>query len=380
MKFVHLSDLHLGKRVNEFSMLEDQKYILDEIIKVIDDENPDAVLIAGDVYDKSVPSIEAVQLFDDFLYRLSERKLQVFAISGNHDSPERIAFGARLMERSGIHLSPVYDGTVSSTAMQDEHGIVHVYLLPFIKPSHVRRFYPDAEIENYTDAVLTALSGLPRDSSERNVLVTHQFVTGASRSESEEISVGGSDHVDVTAFGGFDYVALGHIHGPQNIRADKGTVRYCGTPLKYSFSEVKHEKSVTIVELREKGTVSVQTIPLIPRHDLRELKGTYLELTAKSGYEGSRTDDYMHITLTDEEDIPDAVGKLRVIYPNLMKLDYDNRRTRSGIKPEMEEADRQRTPLELFEEFYKQQNNQTMSAEQLEFADGLIREIWEERA
>lgn len=377
MKFIHLSDLHLGKRVNEFSMLEDQDYILNEIVKVIDDERPDSVLIAGDVYDKSVPPAEAVQLFDDFLYRLSERKLQIFVISGNHDSPERIAFGARLMERSGVHLSPVYDGTVPVASVQDEYGMVHIYMLPFIKPSHVRRFYPDTEIGSYTEAVAAALSDVPKDSSGRNILITHQFVTGAARSESEERSVGGSDNVDAAAFDGFDYVALGHIHGPQSIRTDKGIVRYCGTPLKYSFSEAKHEKSVTVVELKEKGNISVRTIPLVPRHDLREIRGTYLELTARSCYEGSPVEDYLHITLTDEEDIPDAVGKLRVIYPNLMKLDYDNRRTRGGMKLEMEDVDRQRTPLELFAEFYEKQNNQPMSDEQREFTGRLIRKIWE---
>lgn len=376
MKFIHLSDLHLGKRVNEFSMLEDQDYILNEIIKVIDSEKPDGVLIAGDIYDKSVPSAEAVQLFDDFLYRLSERKLQVFVISGNHDSPERIAFGGRLMARSGVHLSPVYDGTIPCTAMQDEYGKVYIYMLPFVKPSHVRRFYPETEIESYTDAVAAALAGVPGDPEGRNVLITHQFVTGAFRSESEEISVGGSDHVELTAFAGFDYVALGHIHGPQNI-GTTGNARYCGTPLKYSFSEAKHEKSVTVVELKEKGTISVRTVPLVPRHDLREIRGTYMELTAKSCYENSPADDYLHITLTDEEDIPDALGKLRVIYPNLMKLDYDNQRTRAGRKLEMEDADKQRTPLELFAEFYEKQNNQPMSEEQKEFTGRLIRKIWE---
>lgn len=378
MKLIHLSDLHLGKRVNEFSMLEDQEYILNEVIKVIDGEKPDGVLIAGDVYDKSVPPTEAVQLFDEFLCRLSKRKLQVFVISGNHDCAERIAFGARLMEQSGVHLSPVYDGTVTNIAMQDEYGTVCIHMLPFLKPSHVRRFYPDAEIGSYTEAVAMALSGLPEDPSGRNVLITHQFVTGSVRSESEEISVGGSDNVDAAAFAGFDYVALGHIHGPQNVGTDKGIVRYCGTPLKYSFSEAKHEKSVTVVELKEKGNVSVRTIPLTPRRDLREIKGTYMELTAKRRYEGSKTDDYLHITLTDEEDIPDAVGKLRVIYPNLMKLDYDNRRTRSGMRPELLEADRRRPPLELFAEFYEIQNNQPMSEEQKKFADGLIQTIWEE--
>lgn len=375
MKFIHLSDLHLGKRVNEFSMMEDQEYILKKILNVIDDERPDGVLIAGDIYDKSMPSAEAVQLFDDFLYGLSKRRLKVFVISGNHDSPERIAFGARLMKGSGVHLSPVYEGKVTGVVMQDEYGTVHIYMLPFIKPSHVRRFYPEKEISSYTDAVEAALSGVPEHPEERNILITHQFVTGASRSESEEISVGGSDNVDAAVFDAFDYVALGHIHGPQNVGRE--TIRYCGTPLKYSFSEAKHEKSVTVVEMKEKGNISVRTIPLLPRHDLREIKGLYMELTARSYYENMEKDDYLHITLTDEEDIPDAIGKLRVIYPNLMKLDYDNRRTRASIQLEGAGLVRTKSPLELFAEFYEKQNNQLMNEEQQAFAGKLIQSIWE---
>ncbi len=376
MKFIHLSDLHLGKRVNEYSMLEDQKYILTKVIHIIDEENPDGVLIAGDIYDKTVPGAEAVQLFDDFLYRLSERKLQVFVISGNHDSPERLAFGGRLMDRSGVHLSPVYDGTVSCVDLEDAYGKVHVYMLPFLKPSHVRRFYPEENIETYTEAVRTALLNMPAEPAERNVLLTHQFVTGAERSESEELSVGGSDHVDASVFQGFDYVALGHIHGPQNAGTDH--IRYCGTPLKYSFSEAGHQKSVTIVELGEKGSLSVRTAPLKPRHDLRKIRGTYMELTARSLYEGAPVDDYLHVTLTDEEDVPDAAGRLRVIYPNLMKLDYDNERTRAHIQiTDVEAADR-KTPLELFMEFYEKQNGQPMKKEQKEFSMELIRKIWEE--
>ena len=376
MKFIHLSDLHLGKRVNEYSMLEDQTYILTKVIHIIDEENPDGVLIAGDIYDKTVPGAEAVQLFDDFLYRLSERKLQVFVISGNHDSPERLAFGGRLMDRSGVHLSPVYDGTVSCVDLEDAYGKVHVYMLPFLKPSHVRRFYPEENIETYTEAVRTALLNMPAEQAERNVLLTHQFVTGAERSESEELSVGGSDHVDASVFQGFDYVALGHIHGPQNAGTDH--IRYCGTPLKYSFSEAGHQKSVTIVELGEKGSLSVRTAPLKPRHDLRKIRGTYMELTARSLYEGAPVDDYLHVTLTDEEDVPDAAGRLRVIYPNLMKLDYDNERTRAHIQiTDVEAADR-KTPLELFMEFYEKQNGQPMKKEQKEFSMELIRKIWEE--
>ena len=376
MKLIHLSDLHLGKRVNEFSMLEDQQYILTEILQIIDREKPDGVMIAGDVYDKSVPSAEAVALLDDFLVRLAKRDLQVFLISGNHDSPERMAFGGRLMAQSGVHLAPVYDGKLSPITLTDEYGPVNLYLLPFLKPAHVRRCFPEREILTYTDALAAAIEAMGVDPAQRNVLVTHQFVTGAARCDSEEISVGGTENVDVSVFGPFDYVALGHIHGPQQVGRE--TVRYCGTPLKYSFSEAKHQKSVTVVELGEKGAVSVRTVPLTPMRDLAELRGTYEELTFRGFYDGtSYPRDYVHITLTDEEDIPDAVSKLRIIYPNLMKLDYDNKRTRAGIILEGAE-DQQRSPLELLEEFYEKQNGQPMGEEQRAFAKSLMERIWEE--
>ena len=377
MKLIHLSDLHLGKRVSEFSMLEDQRYILEEILRIIDGERPDAVLIAGDIYDKPVPPAEAVGLFDDFLVRLARRETQVFIISGNHDSPERIAFGARLMDRSGIHLSPVYDGHVEPVALEDEHGTVNIYMLPFLKPAHVRRFFPEEEIDSYTDALRTAVRAMEIDPAARNVLVTHQFVTGAARCDSEDISVGGTDNVDVTAFDGFDYVALGHIHNPQQVVRE--TVRYCGTPLKYSFSEAGHEKSVTVAELGEKGDISIRTAPLIPLRDMKELRGSYEDLTRRSFYENTTwREDYTHITLTDEEDIPDAVGKLRVIYRNLMKLDYDNRRTRSGGEIFGSGQVEKESPLELFSELYEKQNNQPMTEEQRAFAAGLIGTIWED--
>ena len=376
MKLIHLSDLHLGKRVNEFSMLEDQQYILTEILQIIDREKPDGVMTAGDVYDKSVPSAEAVALLDDFLVRLAKRDLQVFLISGNHDSPERMAFGGRLMAQSGVHLAPVYDGKVSPSTLTDEYGPVNLYLLPFLKPAHVRRCFPEREILTYTDALAAAIEAMGVDPAQRNVLVTHQFVTGAARCDSEEISVGGTDNVDVSVFEPFDYVALGHIHGPQQVGRE--TVRYCGTPLKYSFSEAKHQKSVTVVELGKKGAVSVRTVPLTPMRDLAELRGTYEELTFRGFYQGtSYPRDYVHITLTDEEDIPDAVSKLRIIYPNLMKLDYDNKRTRAGIVLERAE-DQQRSPLELLEEFYEKQNGQPMGEEQRAFAKNLMERIWEE--
>ena len=375
MKFIHLSDLHLGKRVNEYSMLEDQEYILKEIIHIIDAEKPDGVMIAGDVYDKSVPSAEAVQLFDNFLVQLAKRKLEVFVISGNHDSPERMAFGSRIMDAGGIHISPAYQGELASYSMRDEYGAVDVYLMPFIKPAQVRRFCED-EITSYTDAVRFVISKLNINAENRNVLVTHQFVTGSVRSESEEISVGGSDNVDADVFEPFDYVALGHLHSPQNCGSER--IRYCGTPLKYSFSEARDHKSVTVVELAEKGTVSYRTIDLIPQHDLVELRGTYVELTLKSFYENTTwQEDYTHITLTDEEDIPDAIGKLRAVYHRLMKLDYDNKRTRTSLEIGGAVDVESKSPLELFSDFYELQNNQPMSPEQFEYMKSLIEKTWE---
>ena len=251
MKLIHLSDLHLGKRVNEFPMLADQRFILAQILQIIDGERPDGVLIAGDVYDKSVPPVEAVELFDDFLVQLAERKIPAFVIGGNHDSPERLAFCNRLIDASGIHISPAYTGAVQPLTLSDEYGKINLYMLPFVKPANVRRFFPEEPLESYTDALRTAIGGMHVNFAERNVLITHQFVTGAARCDSEEISVGGTDNVDSSVFDGFDYVALGHIHGAQNVSSQR--VRYCGTPLKYSFSEANQQKSVTVAELKEKA-------------------------------------------------------------------------------------------------------------------------------
>ena len=375
MKLFHISDLHIGKRVNEISMIEDQAYILTRIVQLIDEIQPDALLIAGDVYDKSVPSAEAVTLFDDFLFRLAKRRLPVLIISGNHDSPERLAFGNRLMEGAGIHLSPVYDGKVTCITLSDARGDVHFWLLPFIKPAHVKRFYPEESIENYTDAVRVALEKTGMDLSARNVLLTHQFVTGASTCESEEISVGGSDNVDASVFDGIDYVALGHLHGPQNIGSSR--VRYCGTPLKYSFSEAGHYKSVTVVNLREKGELSLETLPLEPKRELRQIRGTFEQLTDKAYTSAQNTEDYLHVVLTDEEDVQEALGRLRVIYPNIMKLSYDNTRTRSNQIISGAEDVQRKSPLALFEELYELQNNQPMSDEQRAFSQELIEDIWE---
>ena len=373
MKLIHLSDLHIGKRVNEFSMAEDQKYILNQILEIIDREQPDCVVIAGDVYDKSIPSAEAVQILDDFLTRLAGRKIPTAMISGNHDSPERLSFGAQLMKESGIYVSPVYDGQVQSIGFADEYGEVRVYLLPFLKPATVRHVYEEETVESYQDAVETAISHLPLDTSCRNVLVAHQFAAGASRCESEEMSVGGIDQVDVSVFDDFDYVALGHIHSPQS--AGRPAVRYCGTPLKYSFSEAGQQKSVSVVELFEKGRVEIREVPLTPLRDMRKIRGTYLELTARSFYQGTNTEDYIQAILTDEEDIPDGMQKLRIIYPNLMRLEYDNRRTRENRQIQQAADAEEKSETELFSQLYELQNNQPLDEEQKQFLEAVIRQV-----
>lgn len=411
MKFLHISDLHIGKRVNEFSMIEDQKYILRQIKEIALEKQVDAVMIAGDIYDKPVPSAEAVQLFDQFLTELADCGKKVFAVSGNHDSAERIAFGAQLMSSREVYVSPVYDGTVKCVTCQDAYGELCIWLLPFIRPAAVRHAWrnmaeeagmenvirnmqTDSEtmmedvggtkqdltqeddvetVETYQDALQYVVTHMPVDASKRNILVAHQFVTGASRCESEEISVGGLDQIEAGVFDVFDYVALGHIHSPQHIGRE--TLRYCGTPLKYSFSEAEQQKSVVVMEIKEKGDVLIEKVPLKPLRNLRKIRGTYMELMSKDFYEGTDTGDYLQITLTDEEDVPDGMAKLRTVYPNLMQLVYDNSRTRQSRQVEVTERVEQKSEMELFEEFYEIQNNQPMSEDQQNFVKNLLEEL-----
>ena len=378
MKLMHLSDLHLGKRVNGFSMIADQRHVLEQILAMAAEEKPDAALLCGDIYDKTVPSAEAVELFDWFLSRLAQCS-PVYLISGNHDSAERLAFGGRLLERAGVYLSPVYDGTVATVQQQDEFGTVCFHLLPFLKPAQVRRFFPEEVVESYTDAARAALSAIDREDGNRHVLLAHQFVTGSERCESEEVSIGGSDNVDAEVFAGFDYVALGHLHGAQ--RAGGEHIRYCGTMLKYSFSEANHHKSVTFVQLGEKGSLSITTRELKPLRDLKQIRGTYEELMSRSYYYGTELpESYLHITLTDEEDVPEALGRLRTVYPYIMKLSYDNERTRARQNPLQAEVMPETSPLELFGLLYEKQNNRELGDDQRKYLTGLIESIWKEEA
>lgn len=378
MKFFHLADLHIGKRVHGFSLLEDQRHILQEVLKKVEQERPDAVVIAGDVYDAPVPSADAVNVLDAFLVRLKDMNTQVLMISGNHDSPDRLSFAARLLQHSGVHVSPAYCGQVAPIILDDAYGQVNFYLLPFIKPAHVRRWHEGEQVDTYTDALRVAIAALQADPTQRNVLVTHQFVTGAERSESEEVSVGGSDNVDAEVFAGFDYVALGHLHRPQ--RAGGAHMRYSGSPLKYSFSESSHEKALTVVEMNEKGEVTTYALPLKPLRDMREVRGAFEQVMNPKSLAGANTQDYVRVTLTDELEVPNALGKLRSIYPNLMALQYDNQRTRRTQALPSAPYTQQKTPLMLFEELYELQNNQPMTEEQSAFAQHLIAQLWEGEA
>ena len=378
MKFAHIADLHIGKRVHDFSMLEDQRYILDQMLGIFVGQEVDGVLIAGDVYDKTVPSAEAVQLFDEFITRLAKEKIPVYMISGNHDSAERLSFGAKLFENSGIFISQVYNGEMKRIELEDQYGPVSVYLLPFLKPATVRHALQREDINTYEEGVVAALQECEIDRLQRNILVAHQFVTGANRSDSEETSVGGLDNVSAEVFEGFDYVALGHIHRPQKMGRE--TLRYSGTPLKYSFSEADHKKLVTIVELLEKGNVEISMVPLVPMRDMRKMRGTYMEVTAKESYTAENKMDYLQITLMDEEDVPGALQKLRTVYPNLMRLEYDNKRTRENREVQAVEAQEQKSELELFGEFYELLNNEPMKEEQAEFVEKLIQDLKEARA
>jgi len=381
MKLLHISDLHIGKRVNEVSMIDEQRHILEQICNVAKQQNPDAVLVAGDVYDKSVPSAEAVMLFDWFLTNLLDAlqpEAQIFIISGNHDSPERLAFGAGIMSRQRINLSPVYNGEVKPVILKDSHGEVAFHMLPFIKPIVVKHIFEDEEIVSYTDAIRVAISKMNIDINRRNVLICHQFVTNASRTESEEVSVGGLDNIDAQVFNDFDYVALGHLHRPQCCEHE--TIRYCGSPLKYSFSEVNDKKSITVINLEAKGDIKLEFIPLLPLHDWTDLRGNYEELASLQYYANRPElhDNYVRITLTDENDIPDAIGKLRSIYHNIMELRYDNKRTRTNNVIVSDDATaKPKSPSELFAEFYAMLNgDDSLTAEQQQFIDATIEKIW----
>lgn len=372
MKFIHISDLHLGRKIYEYSMLEEQKHALTQVLTAVEDYRPEGVLIAGDVYDKSIPSIEAMELFEWFLMELVDKHTKVFVISGNHDSVERVSFGADVFKKSGIYIAKAYDGQVPKVELKDEHGIVCIHMIPFVKPAIVKKYHEENNVTDYNSALAAVVSHIGVDKDIRNIAMVHQFITGATRSDSEETFLGGLDNVEYEVFADFDYIALGHIHKPQSM--GRKSVRYSGSPVKYSIDEIKQNKSMTLVELKEKGDVVIETIPFVPLKDIRRIEGTYTELTDRSSYIGTKTDDYLHVVLKDEQDVPDAFRKLRVIYPNILKLEYSNKRTASSRSVVSLDQVKQKGFAEYVRELYEIQNNQEISLEQMK----VVEKYWEE--
>lgn len=425
MKVLHVSDLHIGKRVNGMSMLDDQRYILRQILDIAEKHQVSVLLIAGDVYDKASPSAEAVTVFDAFLTDAVAAGLRVLAIPGNHDSAERIAYAQGLLEKQGVCLPPVYAGEVERVELEDEHGPVEFWLLPFLKPGDVRRFFPNEEIgDDYSAALRVVLGACDIDQEKRNVVLSHQLVTAygtAPDRADDEIKLGGMDNVDVSVYDAFDYVALGHVHRPQRVGRD--TVRYSGSPLKYSFSEARYGKSVALVELGEKKPgddvgecVSFELIPLVPLHDVREVRGTLADVLAMGAAAGGllagagvsaggigdeaaladgvgdaaaladdasalaavrdASQDYLHITLSDEHPQLDAMAKIHEVFPNAMMLDYDNvtvliDRPQTQLAADPDSMD----TLDLFSAFYESQVGNPLDDEQQDFARKLIAKV-----
>lgn len=391
MKFLHISDLHLGRQLHRFPLQEEQIEILEHIRQAVAEEKPDAVLIAGDVYDRSIPPVYATQMLDDFLTALIETGTNICMISGNHDSAERVGFLSGPLSASGLHVSPAYRGEVEHVTLADNEGLVDVWLLPYLRPAAVRPFFPDESIENTNDAVACVLASIPLDRTRRNVLVAHQFVAGAALSGSEDacallkpqdLTVGGSDLVEARLFSDFDYVALGHLHHAQNVTGSRGVIRYCGTPLKYSFSELNSNKSITVVNLAGDHSVTIRLRPLPEPRRLQEIRGLFSDVMSEESIASTDRDAYTHVILTDDHPIPDVITRLRQVYPNFTHLDWDNTRTRSeaGIEAASDTDARQHTPQELFSTFFEQVNGASMTREQADYMDQLIRSIWEGEA
>ncbi len=366
MKFFHISDLHIGKKLREMDITKDQEHILNEIIEMADEHEPDAVLIAGDVYDRSVPPAHALNLLDNFITRLESRDIRVFIVSGNHDSPDRLQFAKGILEKNNIHIAGTFNGQVEKVELRDEYGPINIYLLPFIKPSIVSNFYKKETIDSYEKAFRLVIDGTDINTKERNVLISHQFVTNAGAepeaSESESIRIGGLDNIDVSAFDPFDYVALGHIHRPQKVGRE--TVRYCGTPLKYSFSEHNHKKSVSLIEIKEKDDISITKLPLNPIRDMRIIKDTLENLLHSEEYTKYR-EDFIYAIVTDEEDVFDPIGQLRSVYKYVLLLEIENTKSQYVDNDIAYSIDvKKKDPLELFQEFYFNQKNEEMTESQ----------------
>ena len=383
MKILHLADLHIGKIVLEQSMLEDQKYMLNQIIEKIKEEKIEVVLISGDVYDRGVPPADAVEVLDDFLKVLiKDLKLKVCMIAGNHDSKERLNFGSKIFANDGLYICADYNGSLEKIEMEDEYGNLNIYMLPYIKPVEIRQYFEEKEITSYHDAVKQVIEKEDINTNERNIILSHQFVTAGNeepeKSDSETMFLGGTENVDVSCYKDFDYVALGHIHGPQRIGRD--TARYAGTMLKYSFSEVNQKKSLTILDFKEKNDLKIELIPLKPLRDMRVIKGPIEELLKEENYMTTNREDYIKAVITNEEPVYDAIGKIKKIYPNTLRLEIENSKMMNGTEVNMTNLDRikKKDEVELFNEFFKFQHNQDLNEIQLEIMKEVANEVKKE--
>lgn len=378
MKFIHTADLHIGKVVNEFSMLEEQKHVLQQILTIVKEEKADGLILAGDIYDRSVPSAEAVVALDQFLREATKLGIQIFMISGNHDSPERIGFARSILEDKGLHIEGMIRGNMNPVAMEDEYGTLNIYMLPFAKPAIIRHLYQDETIVTCEDGVRKIIEESGIDANNRNLLITHHFVTNTGKppeqSESESnLLLGGAENVDASVFEAFDYVALGHIHGPQRMGRD--TIRYSGSPIKYSFSEVFHKKSVTIVELKDKGDVTLSVRELKPIHDMRKIKGTLDELMKEEVYSQADVNDYLHVTLLDKQELFDPMGELRSVYPNVMQITFEKNERKEHENSVSIASTQNKTIYEHFRDFYTSVAGEELDGEYETCMKAVIEEI-----
>lgn len=381
MRLFHLSDLHIGKIVNSYQLLEDQKYILDCIINEVKNKKPDGIIIAGDLYDVPSPSVAAINQFDSFITDLTKLGVKLYIISGNHDSEDKVAFGSILMSSAGVYMAKPYRGEIYKVTESNGDVPVNIYLLPYIKPRGLRAIDGFEEVNNYDELMRMVLERENINTNEMNILVSHQFVTGSVTCESEEMSVGGLENIDSDAFDMFDYVALGHIHGPQyigkNRPGDKGVViRYSGTPLKYSFSEANHKKSITMMDIDGKN-FKIEEIPLVPLHDMVELRGTFDEVMSDSFRTDVKSDDYVKIILTDEQELPDVRRILDTKYHQIMCVFYDNSRTRTNNVIDATNGERSDNPMDYIIELYEKQNGSPLDEEQIRFCENILNEIKE---
>ena len=371
MKIFHLADLHIGKIVNGFSMLKQQQYILEKVIYLVKTHKPKVLIIAGDIYDKHNPSNSAAILFSNFIEELSQFDLDILIVSGNHDSGQKLQFASGILSRQRIFISGSFDGKIDEVSLKDNFGTINFYLMPFVRPSDVRVYFPD--VSSYHNALETVLNNSDIDYNKRNVFIGHQFfgggISNVERSDSELISVGGIDNVGYNLLEKFDYAALGHLHKPQKLVFDY--IRYSGSPLKYSESEVSHQKSIVMLDIMEKNNVKIELLELKPEIEMRKIEG-YINDILNDSYDLDKTNDYVHITLLDEGEVINAINKIRNKYPNVMTLKFKNIRSQNHNDINVRDDISETNPIDLFNDFFKLQNNREMNESQRKTVERLI--------